>query len=62
MRATWILVGLLLVSVGFNAGLAMRLARHAEAPEGPPPGWSPADPPAEEPASLRTRRTRGRAV
>ncbi len=62
MKATWILVGLLLVSVGLNAGLAMRLARSGEAPEGPPPGWSPEGPPAGEPetppdpADPRTRR------
>ncbi len=49
MKATWILVCLLLVSVGLNAGLAVRLTRPAEAPAGPPPGWSPEGPPAGDP-------------
>lgn len=62
MKATWILVCLLLVSVGLNAGLAMRLARPGDVPDGPPQGWSSSGPPAGEPqtppdpADPRTRR------
>jgi Spy/CpxP family protein refolding chaperone len=57
VKTTWILVCLLLVSVGLNAGLALRQAR----PGGPPPGWSqgpPGDEPETppDPADPRTRR------
>lgn len=57
MKTTWILVCLLLVSVGLNAGLALRLGQ-----AGPPPGWSPPGPPGDgpdappDPADPRTRR------
>jgi Spy/CpxP family protein refolding chaperone len=62
VKATWILVCVLLVSVGLNAGLAIRLARRGPAADGPPPGWSQPRPPAGEsetppdPADPRTRR------
>lgn len=44
MKTTWLLIILLLVSVGLNAGLAWRLGR-SEPSVGPDGGWTPPDRP-----------------